>query len=155
MAVILVSGLGVPSEDTEGPSEFSLCFCKSLPNSAPMWEPTGQDVDLKWPALGVTGCKGVCQSSGMAVTISVARAGVASRDGDKDLRESDDIRAGGYCHLWATLLLPMGHLVVQGAAWGLDPAFRCSMPSEHSLEGCIKAPHKLNSLPRELQETQR
>lgn len=30
--------------------------------------------------------------------------GVASRDGDKDLRESDDVRAMGFCQLWAESL---------------------------------------------------
>lgn len=32
------------------------------------------------------------------------RAGVASRDEDKDLRESDDVRAMGFCQLWAKFL---------------------------------------------------
>lgn len=44
-------------------------------------------------------------SSGMAVTVNVEKGGgAASRDGDKDLRGSDDVRAVEYCHLWASLL---------------------------------------------------
>lgn len=73
----------------------------------------------------------------MAVTIHVDKGwgvGVASRDGDKDLRESDDVRAMGFCQLWAESLFLYrwgGHFVVLAAEWGPEPSFRGSMPSRH------------------------
>lgn len=77
-----------------------------VPSSASIWGPMG--ITLMSPLASPQNHSiQKCQSSGMAVTIHVDKGwegGVASRDGDKDLRESDDVRAMGFCQLWAESL---------------------------------------------------
>lgn len=95
MAVILVRGVGVPSEDTEGPSELASVPAgpqlslhvgahrvRPEPSSHPFpsSESQGAKVSVQWDGSDCQRGEGL---------------GAASRDGDKDLRGSDDVRAMG------------------------------------------------------------
>lgn len=73
MAVILVRGVGVSSEDTEGPSELA-SVPAGPPNSASMWGPTGYDLNPQVTLARPQSHRVQrCQSSGMAVTVSVEK----------------------------------------------------------------------------------
>lgn len=86
--------------------------------------------------------------------------GVASRDGDKDLRESDDVRAMGFCQLWAESLFLYrwggGTLLCwqRSGDQSLPSEAACLHGTSKSGEEHFKPSQKLISLPRELQKTQ-
>lgn len=82
---------------------------------------------------------------------------MASRDEDKDLRESDDVRAMGFCQLWAKFLFFY--------RWGTWLCWQLSgdqgLQRQHAFtahqslgRNTLKPSQKLISLPRELQKTQ-
>lgn len=119
-----------------------------VPNSAFMWGPTGYDLNLQ-VTLSRPQSHRVqrCQSSGMAVTVSVEK-GWGLHPG-MGTRISEEVTTSGPWVLpslgHASFLLQMGHLVLQTAEWGLDPAFRCSMLSLHSLGRSAAKPHSGSS----------
>lgn len=144
MAVILVRGVGVPSEDTEGPSELA-----SVPAGPQLSLRVGAHRVQPEPSSHPCPCS---ESQGAKVSVQWDGSdcqrgeglGAASRDGDKDLRGSQGrgvLPSLGH----ASFLLQMGCLAVQVAEWGLDPAFRYSMLSLHSLGRRAAKPHASSS----------